>query len=182
MGVTEEVSRIVAFVSLGALTTTQQIAGSVLSNVPGADADVVAEETLVLVSVATSRSAEVGLRARLELIGPVVAAIAEIPFLYHDYLLGAYLLANSSRVGAADESAFIRMHRMHEFYRAHIPQGVYPGERALADKLELWMGRVSPRRTGVHPSERLNSVGASAQLAAHAKVVLAYCRRAAGSP
>lgn len=176
MATPEDASRASTFVALGVLTTTQHIAGLVLERFGGADPQLVAEESLALVSVASARAASVGFDPSSAVRAAVCQSALELPYLYHEYLIGEL----SVREGRAAEDVAVdlhgRMDRIREFYLAHLPDGVFPGERALREKMELWMGRVSPPRTGVHPSETLSAIDAVAQVANHCRVVLAYCR------
>jgi hypothetical protein len=128
----------------------------------------------------TTRAAEVGLRAApaaLEAVGP---ALAELPFLFHDYLLGARLVAEGA-VGdvAPDQAVYERLARKAEFYAVHLPPGRFPGPHALRDKLPLWMGRVSPPGLPTTPDARLAELGLADVLGVHARLVLAFAQRAA---
>lgn len=183
MDLTGEASRTSAFITLGTLTTAQQIAGAVLSVIGRAESDVVAEETLVLVSVNAARAAAVGLRDRPGIMVAVVETVLDVPFLYHDYLVGENLMGSDLVGSEPDDVILSRLGRLREFYAAHIPANTFPSERTLDEKLELWMGRIAPKRTGIHPSERLKQVDARERLALHNKIVLAFCRqtRAAGA-
>ena len=181
-------ARVVAFAAPAALSATQDVVRRTLPALdapgPGAAADpgLVAEETLVLVATVTARAAEVGLRTRraaLEAAGP---ALAELPFLYHDYLLGAEFVAGGAEGDVEpDQSVYARLERKAAFYDAHLPVGRFPGPRALADVLALWMGRVSPPKLPTTPHERLDALGLVDTLAAHARLVLAFAQRAAGA-
>ena len=62
----------------------------------------------------------------------------------------------------------------------HLPAGQFPGERALEEKLPLWMGRVSGPGLPEMPAERLGRLGLAADLLTHLKVVLAFARKMGG--
>ena len=67
-----------------------------------------------------------------------------------------------------------RLARKAGFYAAHFAPGQFPGPRALADTLPLWMGRISPPRLPTTPEERLGGHGAVDRLAVHTRLVLAF--------
>lgn len=179
-------ARVVAFAAPAALSTTQDAVRAVLPalDAPGlgapADPDLVAEETLALVATVTARAAEVGLRARPDALAAAGPALAELPFLYHDFLLGARFVASGAEGDVEpDQGVYARLDRKAAFYGAHLPPGRFPGPAALRDKLPLWMGRVSPPKLPTTPAARLTETGAVDLLAAHARLVLAFAERAA---
>ena len=78
-------TRIVAFASSAVLSATQDLVRGVLPALTDdADPELVAEETLVLVSVVTARAVEVGLKDAPEAMEAAGQAVLELPFLYHD--------------------------------------------------------------------------------------------------
>ena len=180
-------ARVVAFAAPAALSTVQDVVRAVLPalQAPGAgagvDPELVAEETLALVATATARAAETGLQTRAAALAAAGPALLELPFLYHDFLLGAQLVAAGTEGDVEpDQSVYARLERKAAFYDAHLPVGRFPGPRALADVLALWMGRVSPPKLPTTPHERLDALGLVDALAAHARLVLAFAQRAAG--
>lgn len=174
----DRMGRIVAFSTLGALNVTQELAGAVLADVEGAEPDVVAEETLCLVSVATARAAGVGLREDSEAAASVVPVLTDLPYVYRDYLVGGEMLRRSDpAVGQTADEVYRRLQRKHEFYRVHLPENRFPGDKTLADKMALWMGRISPPKLPENPTERLSKLGLVEPLLTHLKLVLAYCRK-----
>lgn len=176
----ERATRLTAFATLGTLGTTQDLiraALATLSDVPP-DLEMVAEETLCLTAVATARAAELGLRADFEVAETVLPVLLDLPFTYRDYLVGgAVVTQQDTRLLDANEDVYRRLHRKHEFYAIHLPPGQFPGERALHDKLGLWMGRISPPGLPTMPAERLKETAAEATLLTHLKLVLAFARR-----
>lgn len=176
-----QAARVTAFASAAALSATQDLVRAVLPALgDGADPEVVAEETLVLVATVTARAAEVGLRAAPALLTAVGPALAELPLLYHDYLLGAQLVAGGAEGDAApDQAVYERLARKAEFYAVHLPPGRFPGPHALADKLPLWMGRISPPKLPTTPDARLADLGLVDTLGLHARLVLAFAERVA---
>ena len=176
-----QAARVAAFASAAALSATQDLVRTVLPALTdAADPELVAEETLVLVATVTARAAEVGLREAPTVLTAVGPALAELPFLYHDYLLGARLVAEGVEGDAApDQAVYERLARKAEFYAVHLPPGRFPGPHALRDKLPLWMGRVSPPRLATTPDTRLAETGLVDALAVHARLVLAFAQRAA---
>lgn len=175
-------ARTVAFAAPAALSTTQDVVRAVLPALTDqADAELVAEETLAMVATVTARAAEVGLRQRagaLEAAGP---ALAEVPFLYHDFLLGAQVVAAGGEGDhEPDQSVYERLDRKLAFYTAHLAPGRFPGPSLLREKLPLWMGRVSPPKLPTAPDARLREIGLVDVVAAHARLVLAFAQKAAG--
>ena len=179
-------ARVAAFAAPAALSTTQDVVRAVLPVLavpgPGAAADpaLVAEETLSLVAAVTARAAETGLRERPDVAQAVGAALAELPFLYHDFLLGAEVVAAGGEGDhEPDQSVYERLDRKAAFYTAHLPPGRFPGPSVLRDKMPLWMGRVSPPKLPTSPDARLAETGLTDVVAAHARLVLAFAQRAA---
>lgn len=170
-------ARFVTFATIGVLNLTQEIAGAILEDVEGADPDIVAEETLCLVATATARATEVGLSEHPDEAAAISASLLDLPFIYHDYLVGTEMLArkDSALAQAADE-VYARLQRKREFYQAHLPAGQFPGPRVLGDKMDLWMGRVSPPKLPETPTDRLRRLDLVDPLVTHLKLVLAYGR------
>jgi len=172
------VASFMAFATLGVLSTTQELAGTVLGSVDGADPELIAEETLCLVATATARAAEVGLRETPAVAAAVVPALAALPFIYRDYLVGGALMATQEQALLDEsEAIYLRLRRKLDFYTVHLPPGPFPGERALTDKMGLWMGRISPPRLPEMPTERLARLPLIPALLTHLRLVLAYGRR-----
>lgn len=173
-----KLARFTAFVTLGALGTTQELAHLFLRDVKGADAEAVAEETLSLVAITTARAAEVGLRGEPELSASVVDVVVDLPFLYRDYLIGgAMMLQQDDSLLDTSEDIYKRLQRKQEFYTVHFAPSKFPAEAVLRDKMGLWMGRVSPPGLPEGPTERLERLGAVRLLLTHLKLVLAFGRR-----
>ncbi|MFQ5570467.1 MAG: hypothetical protein ACE5G0_12370 [Rhodothermales bacterium] len=170
--------RFMAFATLGLVGTTHELARAALASLDGADPELVAEETLCLVATATARAAEVGLRADPLLAQTVVPALLDVPYTYHDYLVGgAMLVQQDPALLDADARVYQRLQRKQAFYTAHLPPNQFPGERLLIDKMGLWMGRISPPRLPEPPMERLQKMDGVPTLLTHLKLVLAFARR-----
>ena len=174
------IARVTAFASLGVLSTTQDLVRAVLPSLAdAANPELVAEETLALVATVTARAVEVGL-GEAALVESVATAVLETPFLYHDFLLGAQLVAEGVEGEAdVDQGVYERLGRKLSFYGVHFPLGRFPGPRALGDKLPLWMGRVSPPKLSTTPGQRLEETGLVDLLATHLRLVLAFAQREA---
>lgn len=180
----DRVASFVSFSTAGALALVQNLTHAVLDSIgdmDGAHPELVAEETLCLVATASARAAEVGLSDEPDHQPVVSRALLELPFTYRDYLVGASMIAEQDR-SLSNVAAQVRdrLQRKREFYITHLPSGQFPGPRALSDKMELWMGRVSPPKLPETPQERLKSLGLVDPVVAHCKLILAYGRR--GSP
>jgi hypothetical protein len=176
---TASTARLTAFATAATLTAAQDVTRAALPIVqPGADAELVAEETLVLAATLTSRAVEVGLREKPDVLASVAPALQELPLLYHDVLFGTEAVASGAQGEvAADPAVYERLARKAGFYAAHFAPGQFPGPRALADKLPLWMGRISPPKLPSTPEDRLGDTGAVDRLAVHTRLVLAFAQQ-----
>jgi len=177
----DRVAGVTAFATVGALSLTQDLTHAVLNSIgdlEGTDRELVAEETLCLVATATARAAEVGLQDEPKHEPSVVQTLLDLPFTYRDYLLGkAMVEENQPELSDVAEQVRERLRDKRHFYTTHLPEGQFPGPHALSDKMELWMGRVSPPKLAETPMERLESLGLVEPAVAHLKLVLAYGRR-----
>ncbi len=175
------VARFTSFATVGALGLTQDLTHAVLESIgdmEGSDPELVAEETLCLVATATARAAEVGLEDEPERAPTIVETLLDLPFTYRNYLIGKAMVAEDRpELSGVAEEVHDRLQGKREFYTTHLPDGQFPGPHALSDKMELWMGRVSPPKLPETPQERLESLGLVEPTVAHLKLVLAYGRR-----
>jgi len=175
------VAQFTSFATVGALGLTQDLTHAVLDSLGDAentDPELVAEETLCLVATATARAAEVGLQEEPEHASTIVETLLDLPFTYRNYLLGKAMVAESRpELSEVAEEVHTRLRKKLDFYTTHLPEGQFPGPHALDDKMELWMGRVSPPNLQETPQTRLQSLGLVAPTVAHLKLVLAYGRR-----
>lgn len=177
-------ARIAVFAATAALSATQDLVRAVLPELTdAADPELVAEETMVLVATLTARAVEVGLKDVPEAMSAAGQALMEMPFLYHDYLLGGQMVAEGSEGEVeVDQAVYGRLARKADFYGVHFPVGRYPGPHALADKLPLWMGRISPPRLPTSPDQRMAELGLAEMLNVHLRLVLAFAQRVASEP
>lgn len=174
----ERIARFSSFASVGVLNTTQQLAQACLAGIEDADPEIVAEETLCLVAVATSRAAAVGLREEPEVAAAVVPALSQLPFSYHDYLIGGAVVANEdTSLVEASREIYGRLQKKSAFYAAQFPPDQFPGERALEEKMEFWMGRVSPPGLPEMPGNRMRRLDLVPILLTHLKLILAFGRK-----
>lgn len=163
---------LVAFASIGTITTAQDLAAAVLDGVPDARPDVVAEETLCLVSTAAARAAAFGLRDRAALASEGESLLLEVPFTWRDYHVAGEMLDRGATAPPDEaEAIYERLGRKMAFYTAHLAPGQLPGERMLTDKMALWMGRVSPPGLSEMPDARLARLGLVARLVLHVRLV-----------
>ena len=176
-------ARVATFASAAALSTVQDVVRTVLPALTSqADPGLVAEETLSLVATVTARAAETGLQSRAQALAAVGPALAELPFLYHDFLLGAQVVASGGEGDVTpDQSVYERLDRKARFYGAHLAPGRFPGPSVLRDKMPLWMGRISPPKLPTSPDARLAETGVVDVVAAHARLVMAFAQRAASA-
>ncbi len=172
-----------AFATVGVLGLTQDLTHAVLDHIgdtEGTDKELVAEETLCLVATATARAAEVGLEDEPDHEPSVVQTLLDLPFTYRDYLIGKAMVTGARpELSERADEVHERLQRKRDFYTTHLPEGQFPGPHALNDKMELWMGRVSPPKLPKTPQDRLESLGLVQPTVAHLKLVLAYGRRGA---
>lgn len=178
------VAQFTSFATLGILGLTQDLTHAVLESIgdlDGADPELVAEETLSLVSIATARAAEVGLAEEARHAPPIVSALLDTPFTYRNYLIGKAMVADERpELSGVAEEVHERLENKRAFYATHLPEGQFPGPHAMRDTMELWMGRVSPPKLPEMPQKRLEKLGLVDPAVAHLKLVLAYGRR--GTP
>ena len=178
------IASIVAFCSLGALNVTQELAGAILRDIEGADPDLVAEETLCLVTIVTLRAAQAGLREWPDAVAAAEPVLAALPYTYRRYLTGLDMLDRndpSLAEPASIEAVDRRLQRKQRFYEGQFPEATFPGEEMLTSGMELWMGRISPPKLPETPSVRLRKMGLARLLGAHLRVVGAYCRNVVAS-
>ncbi len=178
------IASIVAFCSLGALNVTQELAGAILRDIEGADPDLVAEETLCLVTIVTLRAAQAGLREWPDAVAAAEPVLAALPYTYRRYLTGLDMLDRndpSLAEPASVEAVDRRLQRKQRFYEGQFPEATFPGEEMLTSGMELWMGRISPPKLPETPSVRLRKMGLARLLGAHLRVVGAYCRNVVAS-
>jgi len=176
----QRVADCIAFSTIGIIGTTQDLAREVLQSMRGAqpDPDVVAEETLSLVATTSARAAEVGLQDTPQVRDMVVNTLLDLPYTYRDYLIGGAIIEEQDpTLLDENDEIYQRLERKQAFYTVHFPEGQFPGEHALREKMALWMGRVSPPGLPETPSERLEELPVSALLLTHLKLVLAFGRR-----
>ena len=177
----DRVADFVSFATVGAVGLVQDLTHTVLESIgdmEGADPELVAEETLCLVATATARAAEVGLQDEPDHAPVVSRTLLQLPYTYRDYLLGSAMIADRRpEIAQVGEQVRGRLQRKQEFYTAHLPEGQFPGPHALEDKMELWMGRVSPPKLPESPQERLAELELVDSVVTHCKLILAYGRR-----
>ncbi|MES3630693.1 MAG: hypothetical protein PPP56_11070 [Longimonas sp.] len=175
------VAQLSTFAALGTLSCTQNVTHTVLrsiGSIESTEPDLVAEETLCLLATVTARAVAVGLRAEPEQAEALEPVLLRLPFQYRDYLIGhAMVEEEDPDLAATGEAVRERLAKKQRFYETHFPEGQFPGPRALGDKLELWMGRVSPPGLPTTPQERLQELPVHAPIVAHAKLMLAYTRQ-----
>ncbi len=170
-------NKVSTFATLGAIATSNHLIAVASDVTPGANHTIISEETMALLAVVTTRSLEFGLAGNPSA-QSVLAASAEMPFLYRDYVLGRALLdgddsaSNDDLVGAYNSLA----DRL-EFYFSHLAPGQFPGKRVLSEKMLLWIGRISVPGLDSTPAERLDRIGGVEEVLAHAKLVLGFVRQ-----
>lgn len=170
----------VAFATVGVISTTQEVAGTILASLPDADPELVLEETLCLVATATARAIEVGLQHKEEVAAAVAPAVLNLPYASRDYVVGMAMVAEGDgTLLERSEAVYARLSRKQQFYMVHLPARRFPGPRALQDKMELWMGRVSPPGLAEPPSDRLARLSLVALVQTHLRLMLTYARRMA---
>jgi hypothetical protein len=163
-----------AFATLGALTTAQHVAGTIVTSIPSADPELVAEETLALLSVVTARA--------LRQDPAAAGALLSLTLSFRDYMVGAEMVSTGTQeslneVTEAQAASYQRIGRKLAFYEAHFPGGRLPGPLALEDKMELWMGRVSPPGLPESPSKRLETLDLVSLVDTHVRLVRAYAEQ-----
>jgi hypothetical protein len=162
------------FSTLGILAVTQEISGLALSVLDPADAELVAEESICLLSVATGRTVEAVAPDETDLASSLIMT----SFLYRDYLIGGAMI-ESGDLSRGEEGVAVgeRLERKTAFYAAHLKAGDLPMGSSLKNVMLLWMGRISPPRMSTGPEDRLESIGAIGRVECHLKLVAAHLRQ-----
>ncbi len=171
------VARLVLFSAVGVVTTAQEVATTILTDIADADAELVAEETLTLVATATARAIEAGARGEVRRLS--AGSLVELPFVYRDYFLGSRVLEDEGSMPGNAGDMYGRLERKRAFYEAHLPPGVLPTGRLLAEKMALWMGRISPPRLPEMPQKRLARLAIVPRVESHVRVVFEFARSTA---
>ncbi len=167
-------TKLVLFSAVGAVTTAQEVVTTILSDISAVDVELLAEETLSLMAAVSARAIEAG--ASAEHRHDAAEALLELPFVYRDYLLGSHVLSGGASEPRDVNAMYGRLERKRAFYEAHLPPGVLPSGRLLADKMALWMGRVSPPGLPEMPQKRLERLDIVRSVESHARVVYEYAR------
>ena len=166
------------FTSIGLVTTTQEVATAALEAMPEADPELVAEETLCLVSVAAART----IGAATDSEGRLAEAVMAAPFLYRDYMIGTAMLATDRPVGeSAGAEVGRRLEKKVAFYASHLPVGQAPGDAVMREKMLLWMGRISPPKMPDTPEDRLDRIGVTSRVSRFLRLVGAHIRHGSRS-
>ncbi len=169
------VAQFSTFATLGAIGTAQDLIARVLAGVDDAEPDLVAEETLCMVATATARAASAGLQAEKVISEAVIPYLLELPYTYRDYLVaGAILRDEDSSMLKDGQAVYARLESKLAFYAVQFPEGKYPSQHALVDKMELWMGRVSPPGLPESPGVRMKKLDLLTPLLTQVKLVLAF--------
>ena len=175
----ERLVRLVSLATLGTYATVQDLTRKVLSAMEGADPELVAEETMAFVSMASARALEAGMQALPEARGSISQVIEELPFIYRDYLMaGLIIRTENPEVVASGEEIHRRLKRKMEFYRLQFPTGQFPTDRLLKERMEIWMGRISPPNLPDSPGQRLQKLGLLPLLRTHLRILVAQARHA----
>lgn len=177
----DRLAAFVAFATAGALGTMQDVVRTALGAIHEAGVEpspeLVVEETLMLVSLTSARAASVAFRSEPELARAASHALEGLPFAYRDYLVGSAMLSEeNAELAQAGADVLPRLERKQAFYTAHFPADAFPGERALTDKMPLWMGRISPPGMPDDPTDRLHRLGCIPTLLTHLRLILGYAR------
>jgi len=163
------------FSTLGVFSLAQELSGLAMALLDGADAELVAEECLCLVSVATARAIEATSPQERDLWESLLVT----PFLYRDYLLGSVMIESDDAAQAQAGSVIgERLERKAAFYAVHLPAATLPTGSILYNVMLLWMGRISPPRMTTGPEERLEKIRGQEKLESHIRLVAAYVRHA----
>ncbi len=169
------IDRFVAFATIGIVGVTQELVQAAREGLPGMDAGLVAEETLCLAVQVTLCAADASIQPYA---GRASDLLRDVPALYHDYALGALAVATADASLLQESAAFrTRLERRQMFYAAHLPQGRLPSREQLCEKMELWMGRISPSGLSDLPAGRLRGMNGAATMHAHMRLVQAFGRQ-----
>ncbi len=165
------------FSTLGVFSIAQELSGLVASVMDAADAELIAEESLCLVSVATARAVEASAPTERDL----AESLLVTPFLYRDYLVGSTMI-DADDSGQAQNGSVVgeRLEKKAAFYAVHLPAATLPIGQILYNAMLLWMGRVSRPGMKTSPHERLVETDSLRKLESHVRLIAAYVRHASG--
>ncbi len=169
--------RLAVFATLGAVSTSQELAARALQIVGGASPDRVAEETMCLVGVATVRALEAALVDNPDAAAAVIPSLFDFPLAFRDYFDGVALLADDTDAADLDRVVFDRLKKSRAFYETMFPPYVFPDERILTEKMPLWMGRISSPGLPGTPQTRTERIGGASLLLNHLKLTFAFARQ-----
>lgn len=177
----ETAPQIAAFGSLGILTVTQDLSGRVQQAFPEFNREIVAEETLCLVSALTAEC--IGSMAGSAFITDALATLRTVPYSYRDYLLGQLILTDSDAVPEGfSENIGRRIGKDMNFYSSHLSRAFQStSTEALQTILLLWMGRISPSGCKDEPLTRLARIDPTDLLQRHVTLMTAFARHCLGS-
>lgn len=141
---------------------------------PDADPELIAEESISLVSVATGRTVE----ATLPEASDLAEALMITPFLYRDYIIGAAMIESKDAVqGESGLAIGERLERNTAFYAAHLQPGQLPTGSILRNAMLLWMGRISSPGLASGPEQRLDELDFVSKVELHTRLVAARIRQ-----
>ncbi len=172
------VNECIVFAVIGTVALVQDLLGAASRYVKGMDPEAAAEETLCLAAQLTLCAAVEGGADAVRM----KRVMRGIPVMYLDYALGA---AAAKQMDAAllDERPAIlsRISRSQTFYAKQMPENRNLGERHLREKLELWMGRISPPELPDKPIERVQCMGVGEVVRTHMLLIKAFWKSATGT-
>ena len=171
------VADVVAFCAVGISSTTQFLT-HVAAGEASDDLEVIAEETLALVSRTTAQVVSFVLSDHEQLASSIIPALSELPLRYYDFILGNQMLEDIAGGEDVDtdaaDSAYTGLSRKMDFYTSHFPLGQYPGRKLLDEKMQLWMGRISAPGLAERPTERTVRLGVADVLSRHLHLVRSF--------
>ena len=167
----------VVFASIGTVALVQDLLGEASRHVHGMDPANAAEDTLCLAAQLTLCAAVEG-GADIACLKRVVR---NIPAMYLDYALGN-AAARQKNAALLDERPAIlsRISRCQAFYAEQLPDCRPIGTRQLREKLEIWMGRISPPGLPDKPIDRIERMTIQEVARTHMLLIKAYWSQAAG--
>ena len=167
-----------AFATVAAITLVQDLLAEAKGQMRGMDAARAVEDTLCLAAQVTYCAGEEGGADAVRMAN----VTKSIPVGYLDYAMGV-AAAREGDVALLEERTSIlsRIERNQLFYAQHLPDSQHLSRQQLQEKLELWVGRISPPGLPDKPIDRLQRMAAEEVIRAHMLVVRAKCQQVMGT-
>jgi len=176
----EAVSQISSFGSLGILTMTQELTARTASLFPDFDHELVAEESLCIISALTAES--VSSVDRSSEVKIAIETLLSAPYSYRDYLFGQMVLRDDEEISEGySERIGQRIDQKMHFYASHLSSGLIPTPAEVVQNIMiLWMGKISPPGRQDSAADRLDQLDVLPLLQRHVTLMASFASHCLG--